>query len=542
MIFADIPVSEAAGTILAHSQTTPKRRLKKGLKLGAVDLAALEEAGIATVAAYRLEENDVPEDKAAQRLGQACASTTITTSAAFTGRCNLYAAEDGLLLYEPDGLNAVNRIDESITLALLQPLAPVHARQMIGTVKIIPFATPRAALENVLKELDNAPLLSVAPYIGLKAGLIETVVGDTAPKTSDKLRKITEERLHMSGASLREFAQAPHQAEDIGEAVTDQIQKGCDIVLIAGASATTDRRDVVPAGIVEAGGAIDHFGMPVDPGNLLLLGHIDNTPVIGMPGCAKSPKLNGFDWILQRFAAGLKVTSDDVMTMGSGGLLKEIGARPLPRAQAVERPRPATRSAPKIAAIVLAAGTSSRMGGRNKLLEQFDGAEMIRRTTENMLSSHANPIVVVTGRDADKISASLSGLDVVFADNPEFAAGMSGSLRAGLDALPEDTDGALICLGDMPLVSPDIVDRLIAAFDEEEGRTICLPLHHGKWGNPILWSRLFFKEMRAISGDQGARELLHTYAERICEVAVDSDGVLMDFDTPESLKDRAGKA
>lgn len=538
MIFADIPVSEAAGTILAHSQTTPNRRLKKGLKLGAQDIAALEEAGISAVATFRLEDDDIPEDEAADRLGQACVSAAVTASAAFTGRCNLYAAQDGLLLYDSDRLNAVNRVDESITLAALPPFAPVHARQMIGTVKIITFATPKTALENVLGALADTPLLTIAPYRGLKAGLIETLIGESASKTSEKLKRITEERLTSAGAALSDFTQVAHQTSAIAAALIQQANTGCDIVLVAGASATTDRRDVVPAGLVEAGGTIDHFGMPVDPGNLLLIGHLNDTPVIGMPGCAKSPKLNGFDWVLQRFAAGLEVTSEDIMAMGAGGLLKEIGARPLPRAQAVEEPRPSAGAAPQVAAIVLAAGTSSRMRGRNKLLEDFDGAPMIRQTVENILESEASPVVVVTGRDARKVKETLSGLDVICADNPRFADGMSGSLRAGLGKLSDETDGALICLGDMPLVSPKIINKLIAAFDEEEGRTICLPVHHGKWGNPILWSRRYFEEMRAISGDQGARELLHIYAERICEVAVDSEGVIQDFDTPESFEER----
>ena len=538
MIFAEIPVSEAAGTILAHSQTTPNGRLKKGLELRSKDVVALEEAGIHNIATFQLEEGDVREDDAAQRLGEACASSTTTASVAFTGRCNLYTSQDGLLLYDPDRLNAVNRVDESITLAALPPFTPVHARQMIGTVKIITFATSGDALNDAIDALGDTPLLSTAPFTGLNASLIETVIARPASKTSEKLKKTTEERLTMVGAALGAFTQVSHNSGAIAAAICKQIKSGCDIVLVAGASATTDRRDVVPAGLVAAGGRIDHFGMPVDPGNLLLLGHLDDTPVIGMPGCAKSPKLNGFDWVLQRFAAGLKVTSDDIKAMGAGGLLKEIGARPLPRAQAVEEPLPSTNAAAQVAAIILAAGTSSRMGGRNKLLEDFDGATMIRRTVENVLKSEASPIVIVTGRDARKIETSLSGLDVIFANNADFTNGMSGSLRVGLDKLTDQVAGSLICLGDMPLVSPKIVNTLIAAFDEEEGRTICLPVHHGKWGNPILWSRRYFEEMRAINGDRGARELLHTYAERICEVAADSEGVLKDFDTAESFEDR----
>jgi molybdenum cofactor cytidylyltransferase len=257
-------------------------------------------------------------------------------------------------------------------------------------------------------------------------------------------------------------------------------------------------------------------------------------PVIGLPGCARSPKVNGFDFVLQRLAAGLPVTPRDIMRMGTGGLLKEIGARPLPRAQATAGTPPPAR-APRIAAVVLAAGMSSRMGGRNKLLREIGGVPMIRRSVEAVLASAARPVTVVTGRDAGDIRAALSELDVVFAHNPDFADGMAGSLKAGLAALPPDADGAVVALGDMPFVTAHHIDRLIAAYDEDEGRTICIPTHDGKWGNPVLWSRRYFPEMMAISGDKGARELLHAYAEKLCEVPMDDTGILRDFDTPDAF-------
>ncbi len=535
MIYADMPVDEAEGAILAHGQYAGARKLQKGHRLSAADIAALKAAGVASVSGFRLEPGDVGEDAAAAQVAQAAAGAHITLSAAFTGRCNLFAAEDGVLVYDRERLDALNLIDEAVTCAALPPFDAVRKGQMLATVKIIPFSVTEAQLSRCAALLAGGALLSVAPYVGLKAGLVETIVSGGRNKPSDKLIRVTSERMQGVGGTLAHTSQCSHDARDVAAYVTAQLEAGCGIVLVAGASATTDRRDVVPAGIVEAGGTIDHFGMPVDPGNLLLLAHVGPVPVIGLPGCARSPKVNGFDFVLHRLAAGLTVTAQDIMRLGAGGLLKEIGARPLPRAQATAD-APAPARAPRIAAVVLAAGTSSRMGGRNKLLHEIGGAPMIRPSVEAVLASAARPVIVVTGRDETEIRGALIGLDVAFVHNPDFAAGMAGSLKAGVAAVPADADGAVVALGDMPLVTAHHVDRLIAAYDEDEGRTICVPTHDGKWGNPVLWSRRYFPEMMQITGDKGARELLHTYAEKLCEVPMQDTGILRDFDTPEAFE------
>ncbi|MEN3974535.1 molybdopterin-binding/glycosyltransferase family 2 protein [Emcibacter sp. SYSU 3D8] len=534
MIYADMPVGQAEGAILAHGQFAGGRKLPKGHRITAADIAALDAAGIVSVSGFRLEPGDVGEDEAAAQVAAIATGEHIRQSAAFTGRCNLFAETDGVLVYDRERLDALNLLDEAVTIAALPPYEPVRKGQMLATVKIIPFAVEGAVLARSTGMLADGGLLRVAPYSGMKAGLVETIIPGGKNKPSDKLVKVTAERLQNVGASLVLSAQCSHHAGDVADHIGRQLEAGCDIVLVAGASATTDRRDVVPAGIVAAGGAVDHFGMPVDPGNLLLLGHVGAVPVVGMPGCARSPKVNGFDFVLQRLAAGLTVTPRDIMRMGAGGLLKEIGVRPLPRAQATGEPTRAGR-APRIAAIVLAAGMSSRMGGRNKLLREIGGAPMIRRTVDAVLASGASPITVVTGRDEAEIRAALSGLAVSFIHNPDFAAGMAGSLKAGIAAVTADADGAVVALGDMPFVTAHHIDRLIAAYDEDEGRTICVPTHDGKWGNPVLWSRRYFPEMLAITGDKGARELLHTYADKLCEVPMDDEGILRDFDTPEAF-------
>jgi molybdenum cofactor cytidylyltransferase len=277
--------------------------------------------------------------------------------------------------------------------------------------------------------------------------------------------------------------------------------------------------------------------MPVDPGNLLLLGHVAERVVLGLPGCARSPKVNGFDWVLERLVAGLPVGSAEIMRMGSGGLLAEIPSRPLPRAEAKPaEQRPAAKPAgPRIGALLLAAGQSRRMSGPNKLLAEVDGAPMVAYVARRLLASRARPIIAVLGNQADAVDAALGKLPVERVRNPEFAGGLSTSLKRGIAALPPDLEGALICLGDMPLISGRHLDRLIAAFNPLEGRAIIVPTRRGKRGNPVLWSKRFFPEMAELAGDVGAKHLIGEYAELVAEVEMDDDAILVDIDTPEAL-------
>ena len=160
---------------------------------------------------------------------------------------------------------------------------------------------------------------------------------------------------------------------------------------------------------------------------------------------------------------------------------------------------------------------------------------MVARVAQRLLSSHARPIIAVLGNEADRVDAALGRLPVGRVRNPAFAEGLSSSLKRGLAALPPDIDGVIVCLGDMPLVAGRDLDRLIAAFNPLEGRAIVVPTRHGKRGNPVLWAKRFIPEMAELAGDVGAKHLIGDYAELVAEVEMDSDGVLIDIDTPDAL-------
>ncbi len=184
--------------------------------------------------------------------------------------------------------------------------------------------------------------------------------------------------------------------------------------------------------------------------------------------------------------------------------------------------------------VILAAGRSTRMQGVNKLLAEIDNEAVVVRVAKAALASAAGPVIVVTGFEAEKVKKALGGLNVRFMDNPDFAGGLSTSLKAGVSAVGEAA-GVLILLGDMPRVSPGLIDTLIERFHAEGENAICRPVMGGRAGNPVLWPKDLFGEMMAIEGDTGARGLLKRYSERVVQVETSDDAIHFDVDTPDDL-------
>ena len=530
MRFATLSLDEAEDALLVHRLAIDGLVLRKGERLDATRIAALRAAGIQAVTVVRLEPGDVHEDEAAGRLARALLGQDLRLDLPATGRCSLYAEKPGLVLIDREAVDALNAVDEGITLATLPPFAAVEAGDMVATVKIVPFAVCEGALRQAEAIARSRLPLRLAPFRPFDARLIQTLLPGTPPKILEKTTNVTRQRLQRLGGRLLSDHRCPHESPAIAAEVREAARQGFDLLLVVGASATSDRRDVVPAGLEAAGARILRFGMPVDPGNLLLLAELDGRPVLVLPGSARSPKESGVDLVLRRLAAGLTVTADDIARMGVGGLLSEIPSRPQPRAL-----RPVAADERRVAALVLAAGRSTRMGPQNKLLIEIDGRPMVRRVVEALLASPARPILIVTGHERERVEAALRDLPVLFVYNPDFALGLATSLKAGIAALPESCDGVLICLGDMPRLAAPLVARLIAAFAPEQGQSIVVPTCGGQRGHPVLFGRAFFDSIRRLEGDIGARQLLSSYPEAVVEVETDDPAILLDIDTPETL-------
>ncbi|KPQ07341.1 MAG: molybdenum cofactor cytidylyltransferase [Rhodobacteraceae bacterium HLUCCA12] len=329
MQFGPVPVTEAEGTVLAHSvPLTGGKRLRKGKRLDPGDQAALKAAGLDTVIVARLESEDIDEDSAALRLANALVPDPVRAGLRLqqvgTGRVNLLAEGPGVARISAEQVHAVNACNPAITLATVPEWTRMEAGGMVATVKIITYALPADALDSACAAANDA-LSLCAPVLGT-ADLIQTTVGGKLD--SAKGQRAIAARLDRLGVTLGAPCVVAHEERALAEALA---QAQGELLLILTGSATSDSRDVAPNALRRAGGVVDHFGMPVDPGNLLFVGQLHGRPVVGLPGCARSPALNGADWVMERLICGLDVGSAEIVRMGVGGLLKEMPSRPRPR-------------------------------------------------------------------------------------------------------------------------------------------------------------------------------------------------------------------
>ena len=549
MKLARLTPRDAIGHTAVHALKTDTGRISKGSIITKDHAAALEAAGIATVTCAVAAPGDLNENEAATRLANSLKSAGITPQTASTGRVNFLAEDIGIVRYNRDILHQINAVDEGITLALVQHNQLLAAGDMVATLKIIPFfvaETSVAAVEAILADARRNVLMQFHPLARKQAWLIQSRFDHQSDARFtalfDATEKVTMTRVEQLGSVMLGSTVVAHDETDIAAAVTAARDAGAEIILIAGASAIADRGDVIPAAIEQAGGQVDHFGLAVDPGNLLLLGHCGKTKVIGMPGCARSPKLNGLDWVLHLLLAGIAVDAEELAEMAAGGLLMEIASRPLPRALVARKPK-----RPRIEGVLLAAGISSRMGTDNKLLADWGGKPMIRHIAETMAGADLDGISVILGHDAEAVAAALDGLDVRLIFNPRYREGQSTSLRTAFDHLDQATTDLMVVLGDMPLVDRDVIDTLIAHHRNAENRASRITLPYieeqqteghqaeGRRGNPVIWGESFFAEMANITGDTGARPLFEAHPAAINAVSFHRPDLLLDADTPEAL-------
>ncbi|MBB3398960.1 MULTISPECIES: molybdopterin-binding/glycosyltransferase family 2 protein [unclassified Rhizobium] len=535
MKFGSFSIDDADGVVLGHAVKLADGSLPKGHRIDAADIDRLRSEGIEHVIAARIEPGDVGEDDAAGRLARAVTPDHLRFSEASTGRVNVYSTVDGLFVATRSAVDRLNRIDPGITLACLNDHVPVRNGDMVATFKIIPLAVSGAKLDAACEVLRATSAFEVKPFAGRSVSLIATELPSLKPAVMDKTARVLSRRLIASGSHLVREARVAHRVKPVAEALRDASgspDKAPKLIILFGASAVIDDEDVIPEAIRQAGGEVVQVGMPVDPGNLLVLGRIGDIPVIGAPGCARSPKENGFDWVLDRILAGEEPSALDISGMGVGGLLMEIQARPSLREQEAQ-----LVPADNVVAIVLAAGKASRMGegGPHKLLAEFDGVPLVRRSVRTAIGSRASSVIVVTGHRKNDIEAVLSGLNAMIVHNPDYASGMASSLATGFSVeQARDADGALVILADMPGVSTSDLDKLILAFRRSHGHSIIRAVSHGKRGNPVIIPKSLYDEVLRLEGDVGARHILETSGVPVADIEI-GDAAHLDVDTPEAV-------
>ena len=336
MKFAPVPLSEAKGKILGHNiaAASGQRLLRKGKSLNEEDLEKLRSLGRTSVYVAEMEAEDVDENKAAKRIAEAICGPGLHLTVASYGRANLLADKMGVLRIDVDRLLRINEC-EGVTLATLATHSPVHAKQMVATVKVIPYAVPESVLsmvESIASEggkivrLDALPSRSVGMILTGSTSIYERLISDFAP-LRDRIEKLG------SSVSRIDFVALDDQPDEdaLVEMLKEHVTAGMGMILLAGETAIMDSQDIIPRAVQRAGGHVESVGAPVDPGNLLMLAYLEDVPVVGAPGCARSRKTNIVDWILPRLLVGDQLTRRDIVRLGHGGLLQDIHERGMPR-------------------------------------------------------------------------------------------------------------------------------------------------------------------------------------------------------------------
>jgi len=526
MYFGQVNVAKAIGCYLAHSQKTPQGRIPKGSQIDAALIEQLLASGITRITVAKLDTDDVHEDEAAQQIAQAVCGQGTRIAAARAGRVNLYSKVEGLCEITAETIVRANSIDEAITIATVAPNQWLPSGKMLATIKIIPYAVRARKIAKVIAILAENPI-SVAQPFTHKAALIQTFLPSIKNSVLDKTRDGTELRLQQRKAQLVFEHRCEHTVAAVTDSLREALDKSLNWLLITGASAVSDREDVIPASIIDVGGTIDRYGLAVDPGNLLLLAHIGSLTVVGLPGCARSSRYNGLDYVLDRLACRVPITEHWINSLSVGGLMTEIADRP--------RPRVTIANKPEVGGLLLAAGTSSRAGALNKLLHPYRGATLVEHAATSLKNSNVTRIVAVTGFEHERLSAMLTSSRIECHHNLAYHSGMASSLAAGVSKLIE-SDAIIVCLGDMPHVSTQVINQLIDAFSEhKKHHSLFIPTYHGTPGNPVLISRVFFDTLLTLEGDTGARFLVKEYPDKVHLVNVDCKGIHQDYDTKADL-------
>ena len=524
MKFGPVELSRAEGAILAHSHQVGARRLRKGMRLGPDDIEALAQSGMQDVTVAILETGDLDENAAAAQIGLSGIGPQVEASTAFAGRVNFVAQGAGVLGVDVEAVNALNAIDPAITLATLPQFARVERGQLLATIKIIPYGVNGTLVEKAAAKIEGA--LQLHPVKRRQISLIMTSVENMKPSLLVKGRKAVETRLSRLGVVLEDCQTVPHSGADLASAI--KAARG-ELVLVLTASATSDIEDVGPEAVRRAGGKVTRFGIPVDPGNLLFIGTQGKREVLGLPGCVRALALNGADWVLERLICGIPVDADMLADMGVGGLLKEIPTRPLPR-------RIKSKSASRrVAIVLLAAGQSRRMEGRDKLLEDVGDYSMLHHAAKAAVDSQATQVFVALPPSAEARSATLAGLAVTPIIAQDHEEGMGATLRNAMVHVGEEYDAVIVALADMPELTAKHYNQLIEAYDPDTQKEICRAVSEdGTPGHPVLFGRRFFENLALSSGDSGGRDILRNSTEFICHVKTSGRGAALDLDTPQA--------
>ena len=534
MRFGEFPVYDALGVELAYPVTCQGKVFPAGHAMTANDLRLFRQDGIQNVVGCLLTSDDIRPDIACDMILKSLVGDHLRYTHPENGYSEIYADKDGLFVVSPERLFRFNAHDENISTACLAPFMPVYKNQLIASLRLSGPAFPADVVNAAVDKITGqGPLFKIAPYALCRIGYVQTVMhrGDIPVLEEDALNR----RFGVYGFGVVHFETCAHQSEHVEKAVRNAIDAGAEVVLVQSPAAPISRNDVVPSAFKEAAGDIDRLGWPMDPGLSVVIGHKNDVKLIGF--AEKDFETPAMDRLMRFLATRSLPPAEDFPSFAPGSLSIE-------RLIQIFTPDPEKNSIAGgaldvvviLGIVVLAAGSSRRMIGSNKLLENVQGLPMIERVVQSALLSRAAYVLVVTGYDARFIEQRLANYDVKIVRNPDYSSGVLSSVRLGLSVLPPDVAGAVVLPADMPGFTSAYIDRLIDCFDAKAKRKpVCMPVYDGVRHNPVLWPRDLFKTVKIIPEDAHWMPPLIEHSDYIVEMPVEDDLPLSDINTHGDL-------
>lgn len=531
MKFGEFPVYDALGVELALPIKYRGKTLPKGHIITSEDVALLRAEGIKTVVGAVYSADDIHPETASEILMKAIAGDYIRyTFPDEDGYCEIYADNDGILIFDVDRMIRFNGHSENISLAIMAPYVTVYKGQFLGNLRLFGLALDADELnEGVGKITGIGPLIKISPYAFKKMAYIQTVLDP------DKIPKIDQneinQRFIIYGYNLIFADICAHTSEGVEKSVRNAIDAGAEVVLVESPLAPLHRNDVVPKGFIESSADIDHMGWPMDSVLPMVFAHRKEVQLIGYS--ASDAKTPAFDRLMRFLATNSLPPIETFPVLGIASLslerlVKQITPEQMKHSVAVG----ISTETEKTAVLILAAGTSRRMVGTNKLLEFIDGIPMIERAVQSALLSKAEYVAVVTGHNSRQLEKRLEKYDVKIVRNPDYSSGVLGSIRIGLAVLPPDIMSAVVLPADMPAFAAEYIDMLIDAFDAKADRKpVCVPTYKGVRHNPVLWPRDLFNVVKLVPEDSQWMPALIEHSDYIKELPLDDDLPITDINT-----------
>lgn len=534
MQFGEFPVFDSAGVELAYPIVCQGKTFPAGHVVTSDDIRLFRLEGIAKVVGSILASNDLRPDISTSMILKPLVGDFLRYTLPKDGYSEIYADQDGLFIVSPERLSRFNNQSENITLATIPPYAPVYKNQLVASLRLVgPAFSIDVLNETIDKITGQGPLLKIAPYAFSKLGYVQTVLyGADVPKlVSEELNQ----RFAIYGFNLVHSTVCPHMPEHVEKGVRDAIDAGAEVVVVQSPLPSVNRNDVVPQGFVEAAADIDRLGWPLDPGLPIIFAHKNDVHLVGI---AESDfPLPAVDRLMRFLATKSLPPVEEFTSLAQGSMSIERLIQYLtPEQEAETIAVGPVEHAQKIAIVILAAGTSRRMFGTNKLLENIQGLPMIERVVQSALLSKADYVSVVTGYEAKLVEQRLMNYDVKIVRNPDYSAGVLSSMRLGISVLPPDVSAAIILPADMPGFTSTYIDRLIDCYDPNAAqKNVCLPSYGGIRHNPVLWPRELFKVVKIVPEDAYGLPALVEHSDYIVEMSLEDDLPITDINSQGDL-------